>query len=179
MAPPFTLQVLDSTSLPHDLRRRIAALCKAAYGEDLGELLATFGPSTHVLGMLGDRLVSHAMWVTRWLQPGAAAPLETAYVEVVATHPEHQGRGYATNVMRRLAAEIPDVYQLAALCPATPGLYARLGWRFWRGPLSIRMPSGHHLATPEERVMVLELAGRPALNVDHPLSAEWREGEVW
>jgi aminoglycoside 2'-N-acetyltransferase I len=108
-----------------------------------------------------------------------AQALKTAYVEAVATLPAHQRNGYATRVMRRLVRSIRASYKVAALSPATTGIYTRLGWQFWRGPLSIRLPSGEHRATPEESVMVLPLPGRPALNLDQPLSAEWREGELW
>jgi aminoglycoside 2'-N-acetyltransferase I len=107
--------------------------------------------------------------VTRWLQPGDGPRLRTAYVEMVATEPGFQRRGFATAV---------HDFDLGGLCPAAPGLYARLGWVFWRGPLSIRTPEG--LApTPEERIMILRLPKTPALDLDLPLSAEWRQGEVW
>jgi len=69
-------------------------------------------------------------------------------------------------------------HQLAALCPATEHLYARLGWRFWRGPLSARRDDGI-VATPHERVMILPLPQTPSLDLDLPLSVEWRRGEVW
>ena len=68
--------------------------------------------------------------------------------------------------------------ELAALSPATEGLYARLGWRFWRGPLSIRTETGL-IPTPDEQVMFLRLPKTPPLDDTLPLSAEWRPGEVW
>jgi len=46
------------------------------------------------------------MWVTRWLQPGDGSSLRTAYVEMVATDPGYQGRGFATKIIRRLMEEI-------------------------------------------------------------------------
>lgn len=171
--------VIPSGSRSASLESEILGLCNLAYGEDLADLFNTFGAAVHVLGRIRGRLVSHAMWVTRWLQPGSGQPLETAYVEFVATHPAFQRHGYATAVMQRLIKEVPESYRLAALCPATSGIYERLGWHFWRGPLIIRMPSGPPRATPEERVMVRELPGRPALDLDAPLSAEWRAGELW
>lgn len=173
------IDVISSEALPPSVREEVLALCEAAYEEDVRDLFATFGPATHILLRVEGVLASHAMWVTRWLQPGAAPPLMTAYVEMVATLPASQGKGYATRVMERLAREIPEAFGLAALCTGTHGFYERLGWRLWRGPLSIRMPSGALEPTPEERVMVLELPGRPALGLDEPLSAEWREGELW
>jgi GNAT superfamily N-acetyltransferase len=117
------------------------------------------------------------MWITRWLQPESRAPLKTAYVEMVATYPAEQGRGYATQLLRALMPHLAT-YELAALCPATEGLYARLGWWFWRGPLSARK-DGTKVSTPEERVMISPFPRTPALDPDEPLSVEWRAGEVW
>jgi hypothetical protein len=57
-------------------------------------------------------------------------------------------------------------------------LYARLGWRFWRGPLSARK-DGILTLTPGERVMILPLSLTPELDLELPLSIEWRDGEVW
>lgn len=111
------------------------------------------------------------------MQPGEGRPLRTAYVEMVATAPEYRRRGFATAVMKRLAKSIVD-YELGALCPAEPDLYARLGWVFWRGPLFIRTSKGL-LPTPDERVMILRLPKTPPLDLDAPLSAEWRPGELW
>ncbi len=79
--------------------------------------------------------------------------------------------------MQRLAKEIVD-YELGALCPAEPSLYLKLGWIFWRGPLYIRTPKGL-IPTPDEKIMILNLPKTPVLNLDEPLSAEWREGELW
>lgn len=123
--------------------------------------------------------MSHAAWVTRWLAPGARAPLRTAYVEAVATDPAHQRRGYASAVLQRLIREVAG-FDLAALCPSDEGqwLYGRLGWVPWLGPLSIRGGSGP-IATPEESIMIHRLPGSPPLDLNDPLSAEWRPGELW
>jgi aminoglycoside 2'-N-acetyltransferase I len=74
-----------------------------------------------VLAWLGTRLVSHAMWVTRWLQAGDYPRLYTAYIEMVATKPEFQRQGFATRVMQQLASAITD-FEIGALCPAEPEL---------------------------------------------------------
>lgn len=162
-----------------ELLSEVLEFCHLAFGEDLTELYATLGPRTHVLVRDEGAIVSHAMWVTRWLQVGDGPLLETAYVEAVASHPEFRRRGLASQVMRRLVSEIPSSFELAALCPATSNIYELLGWRFWVGRLSIRLPSGELLETPEERVMVYDLEGRPRLDGRAPLSAEWRAGELW
>jgi aminoglycoside 2'-N-acetyltransferase I len=171
------IDVVRADRLPPGLLDAIHVLCNRAYEEDLEYLFSTFKQATHVLGFLDGTLVSHAMWVTRWLQPEAGPRLRTAYVEMVATEPHYQGRGFASAVMQGLARAITG-FELGGLCPARPGLYARLGWVFWRGPLSIRTPEGL-TPTPEERVMILRLPKTPTLDLDSPLSAEWREGELW
>jgi aminoglycoside 2'-N-acetyltransferase I len=171
------LEVVHADQLAVDRLAAIHTLCQRAYQEDVEPLFRTFQGATHVIGFLGARIVSHALWVTRWLQPGAHPYLRTAYVEMVATEPQFQRRGFATAVMRRLASAITD-FDVGGLCPAEPALYAQLGWVFWQGPLYIRAPQGL-LPTPEESVMILSLPKTPVLDLTLPLSAEWREGELW
>jgi aminoglycoside 2'-N-acetyltransferase I len=173
-----TLREVVASGTP-SLRREAIALCRLAYDEDLTELFESVGPSVHVTIHEGDLLVSHAMWCTRWLQIDRDPPLRTAYVEAVATHPAHRKRGLASRVMRRLIAEIPNDFAVTALSPAIIPFYERLGWRPWQGPLSLRMPDGSLVPTPEELVMIQELPGRPPIDLRRPLSIEWRVGEVW
>ena len=177
--PGLQITIAAGDAASADIRAGILDLCNAAFGEDLTELFGTFGPATHVLARVGGRLVSHAMWVTRWLQPDGEEPLRTAYVEMVATHPDHHGRGYGSAVMRRLVEEIPREYELAALCTGSEAFYARLGWTPWRGPLAIRRLDGGLLPTADERIMVMAVSHRPLPDLDAPLSAEWRGGELW
>lgn len=176
MDQDLSIQIIDGADLPVATRAAILRLCTAAYGEDFAPYLIYPAP-VHVLGYRGAALVSHAMWVPRWLQVGAAPPLRTAYVEAVATEPAHQGCGYASALMRRLAAAIGD-FALGALSPSDESFYARLGWERWRGPLAIRTADGG-LATPDEEVMILRLPATPPLDLAAPLSAEWRDGELW
>lgn len=177
MEAELRLEIIQAAHLTAEQLTTIHTLCNRAYEEDLTPLFNTFIDATHVLGYLGETIVSHAMWVTRWLQPGGGPSIHTAYVEMVATEPNLQRRGFATIVMRRLAEAISD-FELGGLCPAEPELYAQLGWVFWRGPLFIRVPGGS-IRTPDEKVMILRLSKTPVLDLDLPLSAEWREGEVW
>jgi len=87
----------------------------------------------HVLGRDPGWLVTHTLWVTRWLQAGVSSPLRTAAVAAVARDQDCRCRGYATQLMRRIPAEIQD-FQLAVLSPFDTAWYARLGWELWRGP---------------------------------------------
>lgn len=177
------IRLVRGVDLAPDLRESVYALCEQAYGEDLRPLFATFAGPTHLLGFVDNTLASHALWVTRWLQPGDGPLLRTAYVEMVATGPRFQGSGYATALMRRLAGALAATstaagYDLGGLSPAETTLYSRLGWLFWRGPLFIRAPQGP-VPTPDDGVMILCLPQTPPLDLDQPLSAEWRAGELW
>jgi aminoglycoside 2'-N-acetyltransferase I len=177
MKRKLDFKIIHSSDIDPKLKARVIALCNRAYGEELRLLFKTFRDATHVLGFMEGSLVSHAMWVTRWLQPGNSPLLRTAYVEMVATKPENQREGFATAIMRRLASTI-SAFDLGALSPADTTLYSRLGWVFWRGPLFIRY-GVNLIATSNERIMVLRLPGTPRLEMDEPISAEWREGELW
>jgi aminoglycoside 2'-N-acetyltransferase I len=177
MRTELRLETIHANQLTAEQLAAIHVLCNRAYEEDLTPLFKTFTDTTHVLGTIENSIVSHAMWVTRWLQAGDGPYLRTAYVEMVATEPSFQRFGFATEVMRRLANEISG-FDLGGLCPAEPELYAKLGWVLWRGPLLIRTLEGA-IPTPDERVMILKLPNTPSLDFDLPLSAEWREGELW
>lgn len=169
---------MRSDSLSDADRRAIISLCNRAFEEDLEPLFNTFVDATHVLGYWDGSLVSHALWITRSLQVGAGPLLRTAYVEAVATEPAYRHRGLATAIMKRLADEIQD-FDLAALSPFSPAYYERLGWELWRGPLFVRTENGLSPFPGDEEVMILRLPGTPDLDLGAPLSAEWREGELW
>ncbi len=63
---------------------RLSTFASQRYGEDFTRLFEELTGSTHVLARdEGGVLVSHAEWVTRWLQPAEHSALRTAYVEAV------------------------------------------------------------------------------------------------
>jgi len=174
----LTISLLHSSALNIDQHDELVEMCSVAYGEDMVSIIRDVGAGWHVLGTLEGLLVSHAMWVTRYLRAGSGPELNTAYVELVATSPGHQGRGFATQVMEHFRNAVQE-YELAALSPADTTLYERLGWEYWRGDLHIRTAEGHE-STPDESVMILRLPCTPAeINLCDDLSAEWRPGEVW
>jgi aminoglycoside 2'-N-acetyltransferase I len=178
-AEALSLEVKKNVDLSERERSEILTLCSGAYQRDYRPFIKSFPNATHVLGRVQGKLVSHALWITRWLQNGEAKPWRTAFVEAFATEESYRKRGYASAVMHRLADEIKD-FDIGGLSTgASVNLYAGLGWQLWRGPLFIRAEDGL-LATPEEKgVMILALPKTPALNLDTPLSAEWRDGELW
>ncbi len=173
------LTVIFTNDLSSSERQEIIDVCTEAYEEDFTPVLALFPDATHVLARLEDKVVSHACWVTRWLQPDGLPLLKTAYVEAVATAPAYQGRGSGSKVMQRVADEIQD-YTLGGLCAARDHIdfYKRLGWEMWCGPRTIRT-SNTILETPNEDVMVLRTAWTSVLNVHSAITAEWREGDLW
>ena len=173
--PEVTVARVDLLSAAE--RDEIIALCAAAFDEEFGRMFELLRGSTHVLARLDGRLVAHACWVTRWLQPDGLAPLRTAYIEAVAVDPDHQRRGIGGHVMRRLVAEVQD-YDLAALSPAVEPFYARLGWEPWGGPTAIRTDESS-LPTPGEEIMILRTRRTPPLDLSARISAEWRDGELW
>jgi aminoglycoside 2'-N-acetyltransferase I len=172
------IQVKHHQVLSEGEYSEILVLCTQAYQRDFLPFLKSFQNPTHVLGRYLGRLVTHALWVTRWLQVNPSPPMRTAFIEAVATAPDYRNQGFASEIMRRVTREIRD-FEIGALSTGSPGFYARLGWQLWRGPLFIRTESGL-MPTPDEHgVMVLILQKTPKINLDAPLSAECRNGELW
>src|SRR5262245_27247487 len=101
----MTLQIERSstTSLAPATFAAIIELCDAAFAEETGPYFGAIGPGEHLLGWAGSELVSHLMWVPRWLQPQGLPPLRTAYVEMVATVAAGRNRGYATALLQAAA----------------------------------------------------------------------------
>ena len=173
----LTFQIIKSQDLTERKYQEILGLCCRAYGRNLKPLMDTFHEATHILGFIDTNLVTHALWITRWLQSGDSPLLRTAYVEAVATEERYRRRGFASEVMKKLAKEIQE-FDLGALSPGVTDLYSSLGWQSWWGPLYIRTQE-ELIHIPNEQVMILFLPETPALDLDAPLSAEWREGELW
>ncbi|MGE0883794.1 MAG: GNAT family N-acetyltransferase [Blastocatellales bacterium] len=171
-------RVAGADDLHEEERAALIQLCTAAYEENFDHLFLSLPGATHVLGWLDGEIVTHAAWVTRWLQPAGLPLLRTAYVEAVATAPVRQGLGFGTAVMQHLQTHIQD-YELGALSPSEVAFYARLGWEMWQGPLAIRTTAGIEPTPPDEEVMILRLPRTPALELSVLLTAEWREGELW
>lgn len=178
MNSKLLLEIIPKNQLSKADYAATLSLCSQAFGEDYNPYMLTFVDPVHVLARLDGKLVSHALWVTRWMQVGDGPLLRTAYVEGVATADNFRGQGFATAVMERLAKEIAG-FKIGALSPADTSLYTRLGWEFWQGPLFHRQ-NGKLIRDPhDEKVMILRLPETPNLDLSRPISVEWREGEVW
>ncbi len=172
----FKTEELDATA-----RNAIVNVCIAAHQEEDFKKLFSYVSSGgwHFLGFAGEKLVSHASVSTRWLQPKGHPLLKTAYVDAVATLPASQGRGYGSAVMRDLARRIDGAYVIGCLETERVGLFERLGWELWRGPLAGRSEQGL-IPTPEQQgIMVLRLSQTPPLQLESLLTIEDQGVRIW
>ncbi len=133
MSREYSIAVCRTEQLEPPVRREIIDLCNAAFqGRESFEPLFNFIPSggVHTLGRLDGALVSHAVYATRWMQVNEGPLLRCAFVDAVATLPEHWRKGCGAAVMRRLAEEMAaEDFDIGGLCTSTPAFYEfdRLG----------------------------------------------------
>lgn len=162
-------------------REAVLALCVAAHEDEEFWRLFDYIPrgGLHFLGYEGDKLVSHAVATTRWLQPQGLPLLKTAYVDAVSTLPEKQGRGIGGAVMRALAEGVSGEYEIGCLETERISFYEGVGWELWRGPLAGR--DGEQLIpTPEqEGIMILRLPRTPPLDLEGLLVIERQPLRIW
>ncbi|HET9455948.1 MAG TPA: GNAT family N-acetyltransferase [Candidatus Limnocylindrales bacterium] len=181
---PLRLRRVATSELTAGETAAIRALLVTAFGDDPDE---RFGDDDwdHALGGVhyvlddGAQIVGHAALVERELHV-AGRPLRTGYVEAVATAPARQGRGLGTRIMTQVNADIRAGFELGALGTGWHAFYERLGWLRWRGPSSVRVPDGER-RTPDEDgyILVLPTASTRLLDLDAPISCDWRSGDVW
>lgn len=133
---------------------------------------------THVLVLDADAVVAHGSLVMRRLLADGRS-LRAGYVEAVAVRPDRRRAGHASTVMAALEALAP-AYDLLALSASEDGvaLYEARGWRPWRGPTSVLAPGGIE-PTPDDDGSVYVLTGATPLDLDEPLTCDWRPGDVW
>lgn len=125
-------------------------------------------------------ILSHGSVVERTLICGTEQH-RTGYVEAVATAANARARGYASEIMRRVAAHIRTGYELGALSTGKPGFYARLGWELWHGPVMATTSAGCIQGMPDEEggVMILRTAATADLDLNARIVAGWRNGDAW
>src|SRR3954468_7247769 len=100
------IQRLSTEALPESVVSAVRELCDLTYDSPTAPYFDAIGPGEHLLGWEEGVLVSHLMWVTRWLQMGDDAPLRTAYIEMVATATELQGQGRATALLQYFPSQV-------------------------------------------------------------------------
>jgi aminoglycoside 2'-N-acetyltransferase I len=169
-------------------RRHTAELTAAELAEARGLMAAAFGDFAdldwdHALGGMhavvveDGRMLAHGSLVMRRLLHGERS-LRCGYVEAVAVHPEARRRGLGSAVMAALE-QLAPAYDLLALSSSDEGapLYLARGWSLWRGP-SFVMTVGGSVPTPDEDGSLYVL-GAHGLDLDGPITCDWRGGDVW
>ena len=170
---------MRTSEMDDRMRSHVVRLCVEAHAEPDFENLFSYLPDNglHVLASIDDTLVGHAVITTRWLQAGAKPRLRTAYVDAVATSPQHQGLGIGTTLMARLAMEATG-WDIACLETERQSFYEHLGWEEWQGPLAGRTDAGL-IPTPDQTgIMVLRLPDTPPLDLQELLTIEANQ-RIW
>jgi aminoglycoside 2'-N-acetyltransferase I len=181
MTQSRTVTSAHTEDLAAATRESIIRVCVDAHQEEDFKNLFSYIPSGgwHFLAYHNDKLVSHALVTTRWLQPEGQPLIKTAYIDAVATLPAYQGLGYGSDLMRQLASEIDRDYEIACLETERETFYERLGWEAWRGPLAGRSEAGL-IPTPNQTgIMILRLSQTPALDLDKGLTIECQAERIW
>ncbi|MCY7418433.1 MAG: GNAT family N-acetyltransferase [Chloroflexi bacterium] len=134
----------------------------------------------HVVLDVDGVIVAHASVVERDIHI-AGQPLRTGYVEAVATAPDHQDRGFGTQVMEAIGGVIQAHFELGVLGTGRHHFYERLGWQTWQGPAFLRTADGDQRTQDEEGYLLVLLTSSSPVGIDltAPISCEWRPGDVW
>lgn len=124
-------------------------------------------------------VIGHAALVLRRLLYHGRA-LRCGYVEAVAVAPGWQRRGVGTALMAKIETAIRGGYEVGALGTTEQGrrLYLARGWQAWRGPTATLTPTGIQ-PTPHQDGAVLVWPGPVELDLDAPLTSDWRAGDPW
>lgn len=132
----------------------------------------------HALAVEEGRVLAHGSVVPRRLLQGGH-PLHCGYVEAVAVRPDVQRRGLGSAVMAALE-DLAPAYDLLALSASARGvpLYRARGWSLWRGPSSVLTLDGP-VPTPDDDGSIYVLPGTSGVDLDGPITCDWRDGDVW
>jgi len=133
----------------------------------------------HVILVEEGEVISHASVVTRNLEV-ADRSFRAGYLEGVATHPEHQGKGFGAQVVTAANEAIRRLYELGALSTDRHSFYHRLGWERWQGPTYVR--DGSRLvrtADEDDGIMVLRFGPSGAVDLTSALACDARSGDDW
>jgi len=177
-------KIIAAQDLDKKQRQQIAELNFAAFEEDPWSQYAFMQKAIHVVGILNEQIVSHALWTDRSFTINGSVSVKTAYVEYVTTDYEMRGKGLASQLLRYLIDVLTDLeYGLAALQPEDEAFYKKLGWATWWGDLYIKQDASTYL-TDDYEIMLYPLSTKVKDLLSHSseadiICADWREGEPW
>ena len=164
---------------PSEATRIRTLLDEAFEGRFTDELWGQAIGGLHFFVEEGGVPISHASVVPRLLAV-RDREIDTGYVEAVGTRHRDRGEGLARAVLAAARRHIADTYELGALHSTLPTFYEHLGWERWRGPTFVRTSSGlTRTRTDDGCIHIWRLAATDALDLDDPISCEWRPGFVW
>lgn len=177
-------KVIAAQDLNTHQRKQIADLCVAAFDEDPWSQYSFMQTAVHIVGILNDNIVSHALWTDRIFTLKDGITVKTAYIEYVTTEYNMRGKGLASQLLRYFTNILTTLgYELAALQPEDEAFYKKLDWISWWGSLYIKQDASTYL-TDEYEIMLFPLSTKlkdqlsSASDNDY-ICADWREGELW
>lgn len=177
-------EIIAAQDLNKQQRQQIAELCFAAFDEDPWSQYTFMQTAVHIVGILDNNIVSHALWTDRVFTLKDCVTVKTAYIEYVTTDYKMRGKGLASQLLRYLTDVLTTLdYELAALQPEDEAFYRKLGWTSWWGDLYIKQDTSTYL-TDDYEIMLYPLSTKLKDRLSHCLEddticADWREGEVW
>ena len=177
-------KIINAQDLDKQQRYQISELCFAAFDEDPWSQYAFMQNAVHIIGLIDDAIVSHALWTDRIFTLNENVILKTAYVEYVTTDFTMRGQGLASQLLMSLVNILTaNKYELAALQPEVAAFYRKLGWISWKGNLFIRHDDCIY-ETDETEIMLYPLNSELKDQIEHSsqkdkICTDWREGELW
>lgn len=177
-------KIIAAHDLDKQQRQQIAELCFAAFDEDPWSQYTFMQTAVHIIGILDDNIVSHALWTDRIFTLKDGITVKTAYIEYVTTDVKMRGKGLASKLLKYLTDALTTLgYELAALQPEDETFYKKLDWISWWGDLYIKQDTFTYL-TDDYQIMLFPLSAklkeRLTYNLeDDTICADWREGELW
>ena len=133
----------------------------------------------HFVACQDDLPVSHASVVARILEVNGR-PLQTGYVEAVATEPDFQGNGFGALVVAEATRWISGSYEFGALGTDAYAFYQRFGWERWKGTTLVRDgDTVWRTQEADDAMMVLRCPPSNAIDLEGTLLCEARPGDDW
>lgn len=132
----------------------------------------------HVLGFLDDELIAHGAVVPRRMDFDTAT-IDVGYVEAIAVHPDHQGNGYGTDLMRAITDFCESAYDVSMLSTDEHDFYVRLGWQQFMGESYVRTTHGIERTADEDEGLMLLLPETHRALLTAKVTCEDRSGDAW
>ena len=174
--------ILRNRDLTDELKEEIISVCNAAFPEPFDKLMDFIPPDgIHVTGYTSKgQMASHVLITKRNFVIGDNLNLKCAYIDAVATHPDHQGKGFGSQAMNKAMKTASGDFDIGGLSTFIHRWYGKLGWKEWKGSLFLNK-EGEIIPTPEIDgvVMIYEFEKTPPINVHSSLTACWRPGGGW